>query len=62
MRIDSCRKCGNEMKPSDEYCNVCDSPMKFVCTECKKETDMQYHVQFHKNDHSQEPIPVLKTR
>lgn len=62
MRIDSCRKCGSEMKPSKDYCDVCDSPIKFVCTECRKETELQYHVQFHKNGTVQEPVPILKVK
>ncbi|HET6517407.1 MAG TPA: hypothetical protein VFG25_04200 [Nitrosopumilaceae archaeon] len=62
MRIDSCRKCGNKMEPSKDNCGICGSPVKFVCSECRKEAEIQYHVQFHKNSTAQGPAPILKVK
>jgi len=43
MRIDSCRKCGQEFKISRE-CSVCDKPIEFHCTRCNIVTDEQIHL------------------
>ncbi len=44
MRIDSCRKCGTDLKV-DQSCSVCNEPTTFKCENCNIETDMQYHIQ-----------------
>ncbi|MCA9828531.1 MAG: hypothetical protein KC444_09150 [Nitrosopumilus sp.] len=43
MRIDSCRKCGTELKIK-QNCPVCTKPVKFLCKNCLFETDEQIHL------------------
>lgn len=43
MRIESCRKCGNELIPNDK-CNVCKKAITFCCQACHFETDEQIHL------------------
>ncbi len=42
MRTDSCKKCGLEMKVSQE-CDICGQPTNFTCDKCKIESD-QFHL------------------
>ncbi len=42
MRIDSCKKCGQQLKISRE-CSVCDEPIEFHCTECRIVNEEQIH-------------------
>ncbi|MHA7733572.1 hypothetical protein [Nitrosopumilus sp. S6] len=42
MRIESCRKCGVELKIR-QNCSVCKKPIKFECGNCKVELDEQIH-------------------
>lgn len=44
MRNDSCRKCGDELKPK-QNCLVCNQPIKFICKTCHNETNEQIHLQ-----------------
>ncbi|MFM7862414.1 MAG: hypothetical protein ACKO7Y_06715 [Candidatus Nitrosotenuis sp.] len=47
MRIDSCRKCGTELREYDdsERCLSCGKEFtQFVCVRCKIVTDPQYHI------------------
>ena len=37
MRIDSCRNCGIELKPS-QTCSMCNRPIRFECIKCRFET------------------------
>jgi len=46
MRIDSCRKCGKELRQHDrlELCQNCGKEFtQFVCEGCKIITEPQYH-------------------
>jgi hypothetical protein len=42
MRNESCRKCGNNMKP-DHNCVVCATPIDFVCHNCGITSQKQIH-------------------
>ncbi len=42
MKIDSCRKCGQELKVS-RSCTVCNEPIEFQCNDCKIVTEEQFH-------------------
>lgn len=42
MRNDSCRKCGLRMEVY-QNCNVCKSPIEFICNKCNINTDKQIH-------------------
>lgn len=43
MRIESCRKCGTELKLS-KTCSVCSKPIQFYCKYCKANTEEQIHL------------------
>ena len=42
MRIESCRKCGHELK-AETKCNVCDQVNRFLCDSCGFQTEKQIH-------------------
>ncbi|MCH9659123.1 hypothetical protein K0U27_10650 [archaeon] len=42
MRLDSCRKCGAEMK-INKRCEVCRNANQFLCLICSDITDEQIH-------------------
>jgi len=42
MRIDSCRKCGDELK-TQKKCFSCNEPIKFQCIRCHYSPDEQLH-------------------
>ncbi|MCV0410182.1 MAG: hypothetical protein K5783_04935 [Nitrosopumilus sp.] len=42
MRIDSCRRCGIKLKIKQK-CSICTQPIKFVCNDCRLETEEQIH-------------------
>ncbi len=44
MRTDSCRTCGRIMKEF-QRCSVCSEINRFICTECRKSSDEQVHVE-----------------
>ena len=44
MRIDSCRKCGDELK-INQRCNVCDDAIEFYCLGCGTPTENKIHPQ-----------------
>jgi len=44
MRIDSCKKCGGEMK-IQIHCSTCNKPIKFSCNRCHTDTEEQFHLQ-----------------
>lgn len=47
MRIDMCRKCGNDRKKYEESesCKVCGRDFEqFVCQKCGIVTEPQYHI------------------
>jgi len=44
MRIDSCRRCGFDMRVRGK-CPACREAIKFVCKNCHVETEEQIH--FH---------------
>ena len=43
MRIDSCRKCGQELSVLQK-CDVCEEPNMFECTRCKIKTTEKIHL------------------
>ncbi len=46
MRIESCRKCGQEMTASnnhDHSCIVCNKPTKMFCENCNAYSEVQFH-------------------
>ena len=43
MRIDSCRKCGEELVPCLK-CEVCKETIAFRCKNCEIETEEKIHV------------------
>ncbi|MGQ0771572.1 MAG: hypothetical protein ACT4NT_02200 [Nitrososphaerota archaeon] len=50
MRIDSCKKCGIELREYDdsEKCQACGQGFtQFVCAGCQLITEPQYHI--HRN-------------
>lgn len=50
MRIDSCKKCGVELREYDnsERCDACGKEFtQFVCVKCQTVTEPQYHI--HRN-------------
>ncbi|MGQ0606138.1 MAG: hypothetical protein ACT4OD_04180 [Candidatus Nitrosotenuis sp.] len=50
MRIDSCKKCGIELREYDDSarCQTCGKEFaQFVCIKCQLVTEPQYHV--HRN-------------
>ena len=44
MRIDSCRKCGNELE-INQRCDVCNDAIEFYCHGCGATTEKQIHRQ-----------------
>jgi len=44
MRIDSCRKCGNELE-INQRCDVCHDAIEFYCHGCGATTEKQIHRQ-----------------
>ena len=44
MRIDSCRKCGNELE-INQRCGVCNDAIEFYCHGCGATTEKQIHLQ-----------------
>jgi len=46
MRIDLCRKCGDELQ-IQKKCFSCNEPIKFQCIKCHYSPDEQFH--FHYN-------------
>ncbi|MBI5147039.1 MAG: hypothetical protein HZA84_07455 [Thaumarchaeota archaeon] len=47
MRIDLCRKCGDEMRKYEqvESCNGCGRDFEqFICRKCNFVTEPQYHI------------------
>jgi len=52
MRIDSCRKCGAELREYDysERCQACGREFtQFACVKCQTITEPQYHVHAKSN-------------
>jgi len=43
MRIDNCRKCGNELVVI-ELCNDCRQPLHFQCGNCRNFVDDPIHL------------------
>lgn len=65
MRIESCRKCGNEMVPTTKeelICQTCKEPGKFICSNCGIETEMRFHMHFDGEKAIHAPLPVLTVR
>jgi|GEM_PF-889555 len=56
MRIDLCRKCGDELQ-IQKKCFSCNEPIKFQCIKCHYSPDEQFH--FHYNT-SQLIAPIRK--
>lgn len=56
MRIDSCRKCGDDLK-IQKKCFSCREPVKFQCKRCHYSPDEQLHL--HCN-HTQLVTPIRK--
>lgn len=44
MKIESCRRCGNELEVNSK-CDVCKQPDKFFCHSCGNVTEKQFHQQ-----------------
>ena len=53
MKIDSCRKCGQELE-IQKKCSSCNEPITFQCVYCNYLTDEQLHFQCS--------VPLLKVQ
>ena len=57
MRIDSCRKCGEELQVM-QLCSRCDQPLHFECNNCIMFVDDPIH--YHDNPTSQSFLQHLE--
>ena len=53
MKIDSCRKCGEELE-IQKKCSSCNEPITFQCVQCDLLTDTRFHFQCD--------VPLLKVQ
>ena len=58
MRIDSCRKCGEELQVM-QLCNNCNQPLHFECSNCIVYVDDPIHQHNHSLNSSLQQIGVM---
>lgn len=58
MRLESCRKCGNELKLK-RSCFICTRPVQFQCLRCRTDTDEQIHTNCFMKSFNHQLLRVL---
>ncbi len=59
MRLESCRKCGNDLEIK-QNCFVCTVPIQFHCVKCGADTDEQIHYDCFMKSFNQQLFKVIE--